>query len=363
MEGPASTEATRNGGARRPEAHGEIEYDASVSGSDLLIVGAGPAGLATAIAAHKAGLDYAVSKGALVESIFRFPRQITFSPLPTSSRSAAYPSSHPTRNPPRGRPPSVPEEVADTYDLRLELGCAVTRLERKAGPSPGSRCAPPRGVAPRGSRHVVLATGYYDNPNRLGVPGEDLPHVSALLDRGARLLPPTRGRRRWQERPPSPRSSSTARPVTLVHHRPPPGRRDQVLDQARHRESDGRGRSRRDSRRRSVRIEPERVHVKGPGGEGALPADAVFLLTGYHPHMSLLREAGVAVDPSTLKPELDLETLETKVARPVRGGRRGLGARDEPHLHRERPFPRRGHRDRDPGSGPGGEPPPLGPGP
>ena len=62
-----------------------------------------------------------------------------------------------------------------------------------------------------------------------------------------------------------------------------------------------------------MRIEPERVHVKGPGGEGALPADAVFLLTGYHPDVSLLREAGVAVDPSTLKPELDLETLETNV--------------------------------------------------
>ena len=55
------------------------------------------------------------------------------------------------------------------------------------------------------------------------------------------------------------------------------------------------------------------VHVVRPGGRGPLRADAVFLLTGYHPDVELLRGAGVRVDPETLKPALDPETLETNV--------------------------------------------------
>jgi thioredoxin reductase (NADPH) len=64
---------------------------------------------------------------------------------------------------------------------------------------------------------------------------------------------------------------------------------------------------------RLLGIEPEVVRVSGPPGEEALRADAVFLLTGYHPDVDLLQGAGVEVDPETLKPALDLSTLETNV--------------------------------------------------
>ena len=74
-----------------------------MQGQDLLIVGAGPAGLATAIAAHKAGLDYAVlEKGALVESIFRFPRQMTFFTTPDLLEIGGLPFVTPYEKPTQG---------------------------------------------------------------------------------------------------------------------------------------------------------------------------------------------------------------------------------------------------------------------
>ena len=297
------------------EARAEIEYDAGVIGGDLLIVGAGPAGLATAIAAHKAGLDYAVlEKGALVESIFRFPRQMTFFTTPDLLEIGGLPFVTPYEKPTQGEALRYYRRVADTYDLRLELGCEVTRLERE-GDLFRLEVRGPRGVAPRRSRHVVLATGYYDHPNRLGVPGEDLPHVSHYWTEA----------HAYYRRPVvvvgGKNSAAIAAlelhragaHVTLVHRRPrlADGIKYWIKPDIENRIKEGTIAARFETT--LVRIEPESVQVTGPGGDESLPADAVFLLTGYHPDVSLLREAGVQVDLNTLKPELDLETLETNV--------------------------------------------------
>jgi thioredoxin reductase (NADPH) len=62
-----------------------------------------------------------------------------------------------------------------------------------------------------------------------------------------------------------------------------------------------------------VRIEPDAVHVSGPGGATALPAVHVFALTGYHPDFDFLRQLGVKLDPQTNKPALDPQSLESNV--------------------------------------------------
>jgi thioredoxin reductase (NADPH) len=62
-----------------------------------------------------------------------------------------------------------------------------------------------------------------------------------------------------------------------------------------------------------VRIEPDTVHVSGPGGNTALPAVHVFALTGYHPDFDFLRQLGVKLDPQTNKPALDPQSLESNV--------------------------------------------------
>jgi thioredoxin reductase (NADPH) len=281
----------------------------------IAIVGAGPAGLATAIAAAKAGLDYTVlEKGVLVDSIFHFPRQMTFFTTPDLLEIGGLPFVTPYEKPTQFEALRYYRRVADTYDLHIELGCAVEQISReKEGFSLAVQTA--RGAGERHARHVVVATGYYDHPNVVGVPGEDLPHVSHY----------------WTEPHPFYRrpvvvvggknSAAIAAlelhragaHVTLVH------RRERLSDSIKYwikpdienRIKEGAVQARFETS--LVRIEPERVLVRGPAGDDALPADAVFLLTGYHPDVELLRGAGVVIDPQTLKPELDLETLETNV--------------------------------------------------
>ena len=286
-----------------------------MEGLELSIVGAGPAGLATAIAAHEAGLDYAVlEKGALVESIFRFPRQMTFFTTPDLLEIGGLPFVTPYDKPTQGEALRYYRRVADTYGLRLELGCAVTRLSHE-GDLFRLEVRGPRGEETRRSRHVVLATGYYDHPNRLGVPGEDLPHVSHYWTEAHAFY------RRPVVVVGGKNSAAIAAlelhragaHVTLVH------RRDRLADGIKYwikpdienRIKEGAIAARFETTLMS--IEAERVQVRGPEGEDTLAADAVFLLTGYHPDVSLLRGAGVRVDETTLKPDLDLETLETNV--------------------------------------------------
>jgi thioredoxin reductase (NADPH) len=282
---------------------------------DLLIVGAGPSGLAAAIAATKHKLDYIVlEKGALVEAIHRFPRQMTFFTTPDLLEIGGLPFVTPYEKPTQAEALRYYRRVAETYDLRIELGSEVLALSKD---SDGFRVRvrDRHGEGDRRARHVVVATGYYDHPNRLGIPGEDLPHVSHYW---------TEAHAYWR-RPVvvvgGKNSAAIAAlelyragaMVTLVHRGPrladsikywiKPDIENRIKDEAVSARFET----------RVLGIEPELVRVSGPEGEDAIRADAVFLLTGYHPDVELLRRAGVLVDPETLKPALDLETLETNV--------------------------------------------------
>ena len=314
--GPVGMATTRNGGV------GDFEYDAWMARDaaspgvvDLLVVGAGPAGLATAIAASKAGLDYVVlEKGALVESIFRFPRQMTFFTTPELLEIGGLPFVTPFEKPTQGEALRYYRRVAETYDLRLELGCEVLRIDRDRG---GFRLSvrTERGEerAPRASRrrgHGLLRPPEPARHPRRG-PAPRLP----LLDGGARL---------WR-RPVvvvgGKNSAAIAAlelyragaQVTLVHRgqRLSDSIKYWIRPDIENRIKNGEVAARFETR--IARIEPEEVHLAGPEGEDRLPAHAVFLLTGYHPDVDLLRSAGVLVDPDTLKPEIDPESLETNV--------------------------------------------------
>ena len=147
---------------------------------DLVIIGAGPSGLATAIAAGQAGLDYTVlEKGVLVNSIYQFPVHMSFFTTPELLEIGGVPLVTPYEKPTRIEALRYYRRVAEKFDLRIEFGRQVTGLR----PRPGHRRAHRdqrvvAGTPTDRARAVVLAIGYYDHPNRLGVPGEDLPHVS-----------------------------------------------------------------------------------------------------------------------------------------------------------------------------------------
>jgi len=149
---------------------------------ELLILGAGPSGLATAIAARAAGLDYEVlEKGVLVNSVFHFPRAMTFFTTPELLEIGGLPFVTPYEKPTQWEALRYYRRVADTYELKIALGVEVRSVRRASAGFDVAMSVQGRDEI-RTARHVVIATGYYDHPNRLGVPGEDLPHVSHYYD-------------------------------------------------------------------------------------------------------------------------------------------------------------------------------------
>ncbi|HET7292530.1 MAG TPA: YpdA family putative bacillithiol disulfide reductase [Vicinamibacteria bacterium] len=287
---------------------------------DVLIVGAGPAGLAAGIAAQQAGLDYELlEKGCLVNSVFHFPRAMTFFTTPELLEIGGLPFVTPYEKPTQWEALRYYRRVADAYALRISLGVRVSTVAVRDGHfalEASRRDAP--GAERREEilgRNVVVATGYYDHPNRLGVPGEELPHVSHYYDE------PHAYYRKDVVVVGGKNSAAIAAleihraggRVTLVHRRAALAESIKywIRPDIENRIKEGSIAARFETRLRA--ISPRGVTVEGPGGCAELPADAVFLMTGYHPDTTLLEQAGVRVDPGSLRPSHVPETLETNV--------------------------------------------------
>ena len=147
---------------------------------DILIVGAGPSGLAAAIAAKRHGLDYqVVEKGVLVNSIYNFPPQMVFFTTPELLEIGGLPFVSPYEKPTRAEALRYYRKVVDAYDLQISFDEQVLTIARDESEGLFElETRSGRGVKRvRLARCVVLAIGYYDHPVWLGVPGEDLPHV------------------------------------------------------------------------------------------------------------------------------------------------------------------------------------------
>jgi thioredoxin reductase (NADPH) len=152
---------------------------------DVVVVGAGPAGLATAIAASKSGLScQVIEKGALVNSLLHYPTEMVFFTTPELMEIGGMPFVSPYDKPTRLEALRYYRRVADAFKLDVVFDEAVVAMTRD-GASPAESGTfvvdthSARGV--RRSVHgrtVVVATGAYDVPNRIDVPGEDLSHVS-----------------------------------------------------------------------------------------------------------------------------------------------------------------------------------------
>jgi thioredoxin reductase (NADPH) len=165
------------------------------------------------------------------------------------------------------------------------------------------------------SKKICVATGYYDLPNKLGVPGEVLPHVSHYYTEPYEF---------WNQDVVVIGGKNSAAEaaldlfrngarVTLVH-------RQAVLGQSIKYwvKPDIENRIKANEVRalfetRVVQIEPDHVVVENGVGKRALRARQVFALTGYHPDFSFIESLGVHLDPETRKPALDPNTLESNV--------------------------------------------------
>jgi thioredoxin reductase (NADPH) len=294
---------------------------------DVIIIGAGPSGLSAAIAAKQRGLEYQVlEQGVLVNSIFHFPPQMVFFTTPELLEIGGLPFVSPYDKPTRAEALKYYRKVVDTFDLPIafeETVLSVAREDPATAPEDGRvfevETRSSHGVRRvRHARNVVFAIGYYDHPVLLGVPGEDLPHVHHYYGEPhpyyrQRVVIVGGGNSAAESALEMHRAGAY---VTLVH------RSAELKSTIKYWvRPDIENRIKEESiiarfntcmteiRRTSVVV---RTHGLGADREDELPADAVFLLTGYRADSDLMTRAGVLLNGRNA-PVVDPETFETNV--------------------------------------------------
>jgi thioredoxin reductase (NADPH) len=285
---------------------------------DLLIIGAGPSGLATAISAKGEGLDFeVVEKGVLVNSIFHFPVHMVFFTTPELLEIGGLPLVTPFDKPTRIEALRYYRRVAERFQLSITFGERVVGVTRSDARAPIFTVTTEADGGPRTrqARALVLAIGYYDHPNRLNIPGEDLPHVSHYYDEAHRYyrkhVVVVGGKNSAAEV--ALELHRAGAQVTMVHRRLTLGSSIKywVKPDIENRIAEGSIAARFESR--VVEILPDAVIVDSRGQRDRLPADHVLLMTGYHADFDLLEACGVEVDAATGVPIHDPSTLESNV--------------------------------------------------
>jgi len=285
---------------------------------DVICIGAGPTGLACAIDAKRAGMrSMVIDKGCLCNSLFHYPMNMRFFTTVERMEIGDIPMTSAGDKPTRAEALKYYRRTVEHFGLETRLYEKVTHIER-GHEQPGFRV---HTESQTGEKHeyrtskIIIATGYYDKPNYMGIPGEDLPHVSHYFTDphpywnqdvvviGARnsaaetALDLFRGGAR----------------VTLVHRGAEVGKtlkywvRPDIENRIRA------GEIRAMFSTCVTRIEPGRVWVKNSHAEESIPAFQVFAMTGYHPDFSFLEAQGIRLDPVTRRPECNPDTLETNV--------------------------------------------------
>ncbi len=283
---------------------------------DLICVGAGPTGLATAMDAKRAGLrPLLIDKGCLCNSLLHYPTNMAFFTTPELLEIGDLPLTCVREKPTRDEALKYYRKAAEHYELEIRLYEAVEHIEGSDGHFVvHTRTAD--GVAGQYSgRKIVIATGYYDLPNLLGVPGEDLPHVSHYY---------TEAHPFWKKDVVVIGGKNSAAEaaldlfrggarVTLVHRRPELSSKLKywVRPDIENRIKAGQIRALLNSR--VTHIDPQQVWVSSANGEHPIPAAHVFALIGYHPDFEFMRRHGIRLDPETNKPTMNSNTHESNV--------------------------------------------------
>jgi thioredoxin reductase (NADPH) len=285
--------------------------------TDLLVIGAGPIGLAVGIAAGQAGLSCVLlDRRTIVSTIERYPLGMTFFSTPERIEIGGIPFIASHEKPTRKDGLLYYRRVAEHYQLDIRPGEEVVDLTRE-GNGFVVQVRRPHDEKRYDARAVVFATGYFDNPNYLGIPGEELPHVSHYF---------TEGHRYWHRRVVvigAGNSSVDAAlecwragaTVTLVHFGEGFDRtvKAWVLPDITNRVKEGSIGVRWRSRVRAITPIEVEIASDATGAVECVPADAVLAMTGYHADTSLLERLGVPVNPETGIAAHDEATMETSV--------------------------------------------------
>ena len=282
---------------------------------DAVVVGAGPTGLACGIELQQRGLKAVlIENGCVVNSLYHYPTNMTFFTTPELLEIGNLPMTSLNDKPNRAEALKYYRRVADHYHLEIRQ---YERVDRIGGADQAFQVftTDRRGCQQvYQARKIVLATGYYDVPNRLGVPGEELPKVLHYYQEahpyynhdvvviGAKNSAAIAALELWW----------TGARVTLIH------RGEKISDSVKYwikpniENRIKNGEIPAYFRSTVVEIQPDAVRVATPEGEISLRNDFVFALIGYQPDLEFLNSTGITLERETLRPRTNEKTLESE---------------------------------------------------
>jgi thioredoxin reductase (NADPH) len=279
---------------------------------ELIIIGGGPIGIACGLEAKKKGISYLIlEKGPIVNSLFNYPVNMQFFSSSERLEIDEIPFISKEAKPKRNEALEYYRRIVTSNQLNIHLFEKVSKVLRE---TEGFSVETDRGNYR--AENVIIATGFYDLPNRLEVPGEDLPKVShyykdphfyasqKLAVVGASNSAVDAALECWRK----------GAEVTMIVRGPEIGQRVKywVRPDILNRIEEGSIRAFFDSTVTEIR--PREILIQTPEGEKTLPNDFVLALTGYQPNFTFLQEAGIHLsDDEKRLPSYDPETMETNV--------------------------------------------------
>ncbi len=283
---------------------------------DLICIGAGPTGLACAIEATRVGLTaLVIDKGALCNSLLHYPVNMVFFTTPELLEIGDLPLVCAAEKPTRLESLKYYRKTAEHFALEVRLYEQVTKLEGSDGNFFVSTVTENGTNGTYRGAKIAVATGYYDLPNELGVPGENLPHVSHYYTEphpywnqdvvvvGGKNSAAEAALDLWR---------NGAR-VTMVHRDAQLGATIKYWVKPDIENRVKAGQIPMHFKSTVKEITNDAVIIESPEGNKRLPAKQVFLLTGYHPDFAFIESLGVRLDPATKKPAMNPETHESNI--------------------------------------------------
>lgn len=285
--------------------------------TDVVIVGAGPTGLACGIELGRAGVRaILIDKGCVVNSLYNYPTNLVFFTTPELLEIGDIPMTSLNEKPNRTEALKYYRRVADHYKLDIRQYQRVERVEGDDGLFTVYARDGYGEYQQYRAKKIIFSTGYYDLPNLLNVPGEDLPKVlhyyrephpyygHDVLVVGAKNSAALAALELWW---------SGAR-VTMVHRGTEIHRHVKYWIKPNIENRIKNGEIPMYFGSRVVEILPHAVRLETPEGEVTIKNDFVFAMTGYRPDFEFLAAHGITIDPETRRPKTNPETYESEKA-------------------------------------------------